>query len=312
MNDTNKMPLTSIILVNFNGSNDTIECLESINKIRYSNYNVFVIDNNSRDTEKQKLVNFFHKDNVKKMKLILNHTNLGFSGANNIGIKLALAENAHYVCLLNNDTIVDDEFLINMVEIAERNYEIGSVCPMIREYYNRERISYGGGEINYFKGSVFIYGINSYDVSLMNKSRYITFASGCCMLLKRQLLTKIGFLPEKYFLYFEDTEYSIKISKSNYKIWYDSTTAIYHKESVSTGKGSSIYQYYFVRNRLLFIKNNFGNKEKISAYPITILYIIKKILKNEFGIKNVIDAVKDFGVGKTGKRLENEDVPDER
>ena len=288
----------SIILVNFNGSDDTIECIKSLEQLIYPNYNIIVVDNASEPEQIMKL-DSISSDGVH---IIKSKENLGFSGGNNLGIKHAFKLGAQYVCLLNNDTVVDKMFLNYLVDRIELDYNIGIVCPKICEYYNKKRISYGGGEINYTKGGCFIYGINVYDEKIMNQSRPITFASGCCMLIRKEVIDKIGYLPEEYFLYYEDTDYSVRTIEFGFRIWYDSNAVIWHKESVSTGKGSPNYQYYFTRNRLMFIRKNFMVKNKLTAYPITFMYIIKSIIQKKFGFKHSFLGVKDFVLGNKGKR----------
>ena len=294
-----KTPVVYIVILNYNGIEDTVECIESLNKIEYSNYRIVVVDNDSNLDNKIQLEKFKAFNNVD---LIYNSENLGYAGGNNEGIKYAINNGAEYVCVANNDIVVDPAFLKNMVDMALQQTNTGIVCPQIREYYNRDRISYGGGEINYYKGGVTICGINSYDEKVMNTPRSITFGHGCCMLIKKEVLSTVGLLPENYFLYYEDTDYSYRVVHNGYTINYCPSSIIYHKESVSTVKDSPNYQYYFTRNRLMFIKNNLKKKYKICAYPFTFMYILKKILQKKFELENVHDAVYDFIHNIGGKR----------
>lgn len=290
-------PFVTIILVNYNTGEHTVECINSLSDIMYSNYEVIIVDNASDENDIEKLRMIQNP----KVRLIESKQNLGFSGGNNLAIKEALKK-SDYVMLLNNDTTVEKDFLTEMINRANSSNEIGVVCPKIFNYYNRQEISYGSADINYFKGGVYIYGINERNETVYNTPREITFATGCCMLIKKEVLEKAGFLPEEYFLYFEDTDYSVKILKSGFKMWYEPKAVIYHKESVSTEKCSPNYQYYFSRNRFMFIRNNFPNKYKITAYPISFLYIIKSILKGRFNVSNCYEGIRDFFLGKKGKR----------
>jgi hypothetical protein len=290
-------PFVSIILVNYNTAEHTLECVDSLNNIDYKNYEIVIVDNLSRTEDVEKLNSITNS----KVTVIKNKENSGFSGGNNLAIKMVL-EKSDYILLLNNDTTVEKDFLNIMINKAESESDIGVVCPKIFNYYNRTEVSYGSADINYFKGGVFIYGINEKNEKVYNTSREITFATGCCMLIKAETLRKTGLLPEEYFLYFEDTDYSMKVMKSGYKMWYEPMAVIYHKESVSTEKCSPNYQYYFSRNRFMFIKKNFELKNKITAYPVSFMYIVKSILKGDFDIKNSFAGLRDFLIGKTGKR----------
>lgn len=288
-----------IILVNYNGAKDTVECLNSLYTVNYKNKKIYVVDNNSSEDDLEYLESFIDCSYVKLIKL---EENLGFSGGNNIGIKEALADGCKVIGLLNNDTTVEDDFLNQLVIKLFSDKRIGAVVPQIRDYYNESMVTYGGGEINYLKGSVFIEGINRYEDSINNTERFVTFGHGCCLFLKKEVILKIGLLPEEYFLYFEDADYSIQIVKSGYRIMYCPKSIIYHKESASTKKGSDNFQYYFTRNRFYFIKKNFKLLSKLTAYPISVLYLIKKMLLKEFELKNIKVGLIDYSRGKTGKR----------
>ena len=288
-----------ILLVNYNGAKDTVECLNSLYTVNYKNKKIYVVDNNSSEDDLEYLESFIDCSYVKLIKL---EENLGFSGGNNIGIKEALADGCKVIGLLNNDTTVEDDFLNQLVIKLFSDKRIGAVVPQIRDYYNESMVTYGGGEINYLKGSVFIEGINRYEDSINNTERFVTFGHGCCLFLKKEVILKIGLLPEEYFLYFEDADYSIQIVKSGYRIMYCPKSIIYHKESASTKKGSDNFQYYFTRNRFYFIKKNFKLLSKLTAYPISVLYLIKKMLLKEFELKNIKVGLIDYSRGKTGKR----------
>ncbi|MFP7421403.1 glycosyltransferase family 2 protein [Streptococcus ruminicola] len=288
-----------IILVNYNGAKDTIECLNSLKNIYYSNKCVYIVDNNSNEEDVKYLENNVDYFDVKIIKL---KENLGFSGGNNLGIKKAMADGCEVIGLLNNDTTVEVDFLNQLVVKLFSDEKIGAVVPQVRDYYNEGIVSYGGGEINYLKGSVFIEGINRYEDSINNTERCVTFGHGCCLFIKSEVISKVGLLPEEYFLYFEDADYSIQLTKSGYKILYCPESIIYHKESVSTKKGSDNFQYYFTRNRFYFIKKNFKTLSKLTAYPISILYLIKKMTLKEFELKNIKAGLKDFFRRKMGKR----------
>ncbi|CAD0180095.1 glycosyltransferase family 2 protein [Streptococcus thermophilus] len=289
-----------IILVNYNGAKDTIECLNSLHTVNYLNKLIYVVDNNSNKDD----VDYLEKKkiNFPEVRIIKLKENIGFSGGNNVGIKEAMADGCEVIGLLNNDTIVETDFLNQLVVKLFSDERIGAVVPQIRDYFNKSIVTYGGGEINYLKGSVFIEGINRYEDSINNAERCVTFGHGCCLFMKSKVISKVGLLPEEYFLYFEDADYSIQLTNSGYKILYCPESIIYHKESVSTKKGSDNFQYYFTRNRFYFIKKNFKLLSKLTAYPISVLYLIKKMLLKEFELKNIKVGLIDYSRGKTGKR----------
>lgn len=291
-------PKVSVIIVNYNGIEDTLECLESLKKCEYNNLSIIIVDNASDDVNIKKL----NEIEGAFIKVLYNNENLGFSGGNNVGIRVALEEKADLVCLLNNDTIVEADFIPAMVNRLLVSDKVSVVSPMIKDYYSMERISYAGGDINSFKGGVFIEGINSYDEQRMQVARRITFASGCCMLIRAEVFKYIGYLTEDYFLYYEDTDFSKRVINAGYEMFYEPKAVIYHKESVSTELYSDNYQYYFVRNRLKFISENLTLINKLTAYPWTVLYILKKIFEKKFMLKNVQLAIYDFLNHNYGKK----------
>ena len=288
--------LVYIILINYNSKIHTVECVKSLNNIFYKNYKILIIDNNSEDNDFSEI-----EDLNNKVLVIKNKSNFGFAAANNIGIEIALKNNAEYILLLNNDTVVTPNFLNILIDEYENDNNIGICTSKILYYDFRDTIWYGGGSINKIKGNICIDDLNKKDFE-NKKSKECEFASGCCMLLSSEVINKVGLMSEKYFLYYEDVDYSSKFLKASYKIKYCPKSVIYHKESVSTKKFSYLYQYYFVRNRLIFIKENLDFIYKLTAYPITILWVIKKIICKNFNIRPCALGIKDFLINRYGKK----------
>lgn len=291
--------LVYIILINYNSKVHTIECLESLSELNYINYRIIIVDNNSIDNDFDKV-----KSKYNNVYIINNKKNYGFAGANNIGIKYALDNKADYILLLNNDTTVDKDFLSVLVNESEKNKKVAICTSKILYYGSKNKIWYGGGGISYFKGNSQIYNLNCDNDSINNKNMYCNFASGCCMLINSEALKKVGLMNEEYFLYYEDVDYCIKFLNAGYKIYYVPESIIFHKESISTKKYSYLYQYYFARNRLLFIKKNFNMLNKITAYPISILWLLYKILNRTFNFKPCIEGIKDFLIHNYGMKEE--------
>ncbi|MBE6049619.1 MAG: glycosyltransferase family 2 protein [Clostridium sp.] len=292
-----KEPLVYIILVNYNGVEHTLECIESLQKINYKNFKIIVVDNASFD-DCCNIVSKKYKD----VYCIQSSENLGFAAGNNIGIKVALKEKADYILLLNNDTTVEKNFLNILVDEQFKSTEVGVTISKIKNYYNRNIIWYAGGDIDLFKANTIIYGLREEDKGQFNTKKEVGFASGCCMLINREVIENVGYLDESYFLYYEDTDYSVRIRKGGYKMIYCPESVIYHKESVSTERFSENYQYYFVRNRLLFTKNNMSLKSKLTGYCMFILWFIKMISTKKFNINPCLEGLGDFIRKVYGKR----------
>lgn len=291
----NEDKLVYIVLINYNAVKHTRECVESLLRVDYRNFRILIVDNNSKDPVDELLG--IDKDIV----IIKNKTNLGFAGGNNVGIKYALDHGADFVLLLNNDTVVDSHFLTIMMNQALANHA-AIVCPKILNYYERNKVMYAGGDISQFKGGVTIEGAGKVDSKKWDKTRKITFAHGCCMLIDKTVFGQAGFLPEEFFLYYEDTAFSAILNHKGLNLIYTGNAVIYHKESVSVKKGSSDFQYYFVRNRLLFVAKYIDKQYKIFAWIYSWAFICKGIFIRNFEIANCIQAVRDYKYHNFGER----------
>jgi len=292
-------PKVFIIILNWNGRDDTLECLKSLKNNDYPNYEVVIIDNGSKDK-------FSISDS--KIKVIYNKKNLGFSKGNNIGIKYALENNADYILLLNNDTIVSNNFLSKIVKVAESNNNYGIIGPKIY-FPDSKRIWFAGGKINWLYNKGTMRGFNEIDHGQYNKPEiqetdYITC---CCALIKKEVIEKIGLIPEEYFLYYEDTDWSLKAQKQGYRCVFVPSAIIWHKGSKSSIAESSSYIYYHIRNGLILAKKYAPWYIKPFIY-IDIAWRTKKqilkyifIPKKRIWAKYILLGIKDFYFNKKGK-----------
>jgi GT2 family glycosyltransferase len=253
-----------VSILNFNGEKDTIECLRSLSNLRRSSFElrIIVIDNASS----RRII--LDKDLTSKIdiKLIKNQTNLGFSGGHNIAIKYALENGADYILILNNDTYVDKDFLTNLLKVGESDDSVGILVPKIyfapgfefhKNRYAKKEIGkvlwYAGGEIDWANIIGHHRGVDEVDRGQFDKIQETELATGCCMLIKRKVFEKVGNFDDKYFLYYEDTNLTMRAEKNNFRIIYVPESVIWHKNAESSGgSGSTLQDYYITRNRLLF------------------------------------------------------------
>lgn len=283
-------PLVYIILVNYNGYSDTLECVNSLLKIKYSNYKILIVDNASKDAPLLKKDKFLNRN----AEIIYASDNLGFSDGNNIGIKYAMNFNPDYILLLNNDTIVDFDFLNTLVETAEKVPEAGIVTGKI--YYNgSSNLWYCGGEYNRKTGFTNQVIYDEYERNIKD----ISFASGCLMLISRDCILNTGFLCDDFFMYSEDTDYCCRVLDKGYRILFNPESVIYHKVSASAGNNTPFQQYYLIRNNLIMIKRH-GTK-RVLAYLNRTFQCLKDILKGRSGVRPIIWAYSDFLKDKSGK-----------
>ena len=254
----------AIVILNFNGRDDTIECLASIRQLSTNNSQLttIVVDNGS--TERFRIDDLRLKNG--QIEILRNEENLGFSGGNNVGIRYALENGANYITLLNNDTLVDKSLTEELLKVFESDRQIGIVAPKIyfapgfefhKNRYKKEEqgkvLWYGGGLIDWKSILASHRGVDEVDNGQYGEVRETDFASGCCMMVKREVFEKVGLLDEKYFLYYEDSDFSIRAKKAGFKIIFAPQATLWHKNAASAhGSGSSLQDYYITRSRLLF------------------------------------------------------------
>ncbi|MBI3671348.1 glycosyltransferase family 2 protein [Candidatus Azambacteria bacterium] len=302
-----KYPSVAIILLNWNGDEDTIECIKSVSKINYKNYKIFVVDNNSEKKSLEALRPFC----VGGVELIENKENLGFSGGNNVGIEKALKNGFDYILLLNNDTTVEPDFLDELVKVAESDEKIGAVGSKIYFYFepDRNKIWYGGGKFSWFGGGEHMqYGHIDADYPNDTKPREVDYITGCVFLIKSDIVKKIGVLPEEYFMYYEDVDWSLSVRKAGYKTMYSPKAVVYHKVTRSIKKiGSPRILYYHMRNALLLSKRHAPKPIYWGIlmwgwykYAKQLLKLVILPSKKEES-KMIIKGIKDFYAGKFGK-----------
>ena len=232
------------------------------------------------------------------IKLIRSDKNLGFAGGNNLGI---IAANGKYIFLINNDTILKDFNVQALIDRLESSDKIGVVCPKIRFTWNNCPIQYAGytplSRITVRNEAI---GFGEEDKGQYEIAHPTPYAHGASMLIKREAIEKVGLMPECYFLYYEELDWSMMFTREGYQIWYEPACTIYHKESKTTGQNSPLRTYYITRNRLLLVKRNYTGINKYLAYGYLIGLvaprdIIKTGIKGQYDLlKATCKGIKDF------------------
>lgn len=288
-------PEVSIIILNWNGLEDTIECLESLKNIVYPEYTIILVDNGSANNESEKLKSLFGD----YIDLIQNDKNYGFAKGNNIGIKRALDQySPDYILLLNNDIIVHPRFLNELISVAVRKSEIGIVGPKTYWYSEPSRLQFTTARVNLWTGTVTVPFAGQLDNEQQNDVEETDYCLGACFLIKYPVIKRIGLLKEKYFTYWEETDYCIRARKAGFTCIYCPEAKIWHKNDNSFNSERTIY--YYSRNRLLFVRENASKAQKCSFFLFyflfdlwrTIAYILLKKRNLLFLIK-YLQGIKD-------------------
>jgi len=242
-------PLISIVTINCNQLEVTCEFLESTKKLVYPNYEIILVDNASDEDPSEVIQKRFPH-----VKYIRSLTNLGFSGGNNVGIVSASGD---FYFIVNNDTEVTPTLLDNLIEPFFSDDSIGIVSPKIRYFSHPNIIQYAGyTEINPFTGRNRPYGFKQEDHGQFDIPGPTSYAHGAAMMVKRKVVNEVGLMPEEFFIYYEELDWSAQVRKAGYTIFYQPTALIFHKESMTMGKESLRKAFYQNRNRILFMRRN--------------------------------------------------------
>jgi len=252
-------PKIAIIVINWNTYKLTFECLKSLEKITYKNHTVFLVDNGSVDGSGDKLYSEFPKTFYLK-----NEKNIGFTGANNLAIEKAIKQNFDYVLLLNSDTEVIPNFLGHLVKRMEIAKTLAAVQPLILNYGKGDTIWNAGGSFNRFFGLSITRNKNKIYAPELKIDSLTEWISGCCILVKTDVIKEIGLLDDRFFAYFEDVDWSIRMKSKGYKLGVEPKSIIYHHQSGSLVKNNtsnegalSPYAYYLnLRNHIYLIKKH--------------------------------------------------------
>jgi GT2 family glycosyltransferase len=269
------MPLISIITVNYNQAQATIDLLTSI-KLHGSHFplEIILVDNGSRENKE-----LDYKACCKDIKYIRSEKNLGFAAGNNLGIQQATG---NYLFLVNNDTEFTTGLVDTLMQTMEAHPVIGIISPMIKYDEQRDVIQYAGfTSMNYYTCRNKCIGQFEVD-----KGQYkglvgpTGYCHGAAMMISRTAIEKAGVMAENFFLYYEEMDWCEKIKRAGFQVWVNATATIYHKESLAVGKNSALKEYFMNRNRILFIRRNANLLQRCFFYLYFLSFVTtRNVLK---------------------------------
>jgi len=328
--ETKGWPRVAIIILNYNGWQDTIECLESLKRVTYPNYEVIIVDNGSSDDSVEKIENWIRSYNIPEYKfsqpqarkLFINkcenrkigmqriilfslEENIGFCAGNNLGLKQALINNIPYAVILNNDTIVDKNFLFPLVKYAETHPDIGLLGGQIRYADEPGTVWWAGGKFNSWLGVKYLY--HNKPIEKVPTAPFFTdWISGCMTFIPLSIFSKVGGYDELFFIWCDEWDLSLRVAKAGYKLVVIPTSIIYHKVGKTLGKISPLTYYYSGRNLLLLRHRYLPFWKQIFFFTMyfpykflqSILYTIKF---KDFYFIFYWDMVLDFIFNRFGK-----------
>lgn len=297
----NLPPKVSIILLNYNGAKDTIDCLKSLTNISYGNYNIVIVDNLSTDDSIIEIEAYLSSNGSDytmasssdealkneelhaKLTVLKTDHNGGYGYGNNVGIKFALAHGADYVLIINNDTVVEPDFLNPMVMLCEEDGNIGIVSGKIYFYDKPDVIWFNGGKYYPYTAKVVHVNFNEKETG-QKPPEDITFISGCLWLIPGKIIDRVGLINEEYFMYVEDLEFCCRVLRESFSLRVCEESIIYHKVGGSSGGHLSEFSIYWTsRNHCKLIKSEQEKMSKLCAYLYLIFFkSLKMALKGNY------------------------------
>lgn len=263
-------PLVSIVTLTWNTTEVTCDFLRSINEHNtYQNLEVIIVDNGSKENPTATFKAIYPEAIV-----ICNGKNLGFTGGNNVGIKAAKGE---YLFIVNNDTEFTPGLIEGLVEVFQKYPDAGMVSPKFHYFFHKGTIEYAGyNSVNVFTGRNGMVGCREKDQGQYDQLSVTNYAHGGGMMVPRKVVDEVGALPEEFFIYYEEFDWSEQIKRRGYKIYYQPKSLIYHKESMTTGKSSPFKTFYHTKNRILFMRRNVSTPNFLIFLSYFVFFTVPK------------------------------------
>jgi len=261
-------PLVYIIVLNWNGKDLTLDCLKSLIKVQYDNYKILVVDNGSIDDSVSAI-----KLRYPNIDILRIDSNIGYAAGNNAGFKHVKKVNPKYIIFLNNDTIVDENFIEPLVNPLIKNSNIGQTAPKIFYAIDKNRIWYAGGKVNLWLGQIYHIGIRKKDSIKYSESQSIDYATGCCFCMSYQDFEEIGGFDEAFQMYGEDVDLSLRIRSYGKKILYAPNSIVWHEVSATIGGNLNVKKMMLKLSGIFIIMKNHSNIIQIVSGFLFLIFL---------------------------------------
>jgi GT2 family glycosyltransferase len=291
-------PSIAVVIVNWNGRQDTLETIESLRQNDYENFRMIVVDNGSTDGSLEAL------RPLDDVALVENGANLGMAKANNAGVRRALESRPDQILLLNNDVKVAPDMLAQLGAALERDPSVGIVAPKMYYYDEPDVLWFAGGSISRWKGDSSHDGMEERDAGQYDDEREVDYVSSCAMLGRREVFEQVGPEDPSFFIYFGETDYCVRARNLGWGVRYVPQAVLWHKVSRTMGSGSPNYWQQYTRSRVIFVRWNFGLRQKLAALAYILLWDTPRLLAH-FARRRKLECVPAYfrGLGE-GLRLE--------
>ncbi len=272
-NRPNGQPTVWAVVLNWNRPKDTYACVESLRKSDYYSLNIIVVDNGSNEENYKELTR-----SVSGVHFIRSDVNLGFARGNNLGIQYALENDADYILILNNDTIIDSQMVTKIVEAMETDPKIGIAGPVIYYINDKDAVWFAGQR---FKPPLYVVRRGLHLKQPMRPVEDVDFVSGCGMMLRRETIERVGIFSSDYFMYYEDLDLCLRAKKAGYRIICVTGAKMWHAVSASSGGSDSpIKQYHQVRSSLIFYRRHVRGAALVVNISLRLLHAALSVIKH--------------------------------
>lgn len=293
-------PLVIPVILNTNRRADTLACLDSLMQTQYPNMHIILLDNSSTDSSVEAIQTQFPLVQIMHLK-----ANLGYAGNNNVGIEEAIRRGADWVFVLNEDVVLDKDCLQCLVEVGESDSKIGIVGPMVYHFDEPTVIQSAGGMLGKYWESTHL-GKNEPDQGQYKEPHLVEWISGCAILVRRTAIEQAGMLDADYFIYWEETEWCIRIGRAGWKIIHVPQAKLWHKGVQRNYSPKPSFTYYAARNHLVTLSKH---KAPLIAWAYTwfqifrtlVSWTVRPMWKNMHEHRNTLwRGVLDFLHGRQG------------
>jgi GT2 family glycosyltransferase len=264
----------AIVLVNYRGATDTVECVRSLMNSTYRDLTITIVENGSQDGSIEHL-----RAVCPQVELLVNEQNLGFAEGNNVGIRHVLRTDCRYVLLLNNDTVVQPDSLEELIGALNRQSDAGIVGGKILYFDKPNVIWFAGGRFNDRSSFGAHEGIGEIDSPSFSREKTCDYMTGCCLLARREVFDAIGLFGKEYFAYLEDAEFCVRARRKGFKVLYVPSSRVYHKVSSTSSWDSPMYLYFNLRNKLLYLRRNCVVTDWLPYFPRLCYFYLRQFLR---------------------------------
>ena len=314
MTERTPLPKVAVITLNWRNYKDTIECLESLLKQEYPDFQIFVLDNGSNDGSAEGIEDWGQRlgsnfssvqaDNAEQLSfnqkviLLKSRENLGYTGGNNFACRAAMKTGTHYIWFINNDTVHDSKALLALVEAAQTSSRAGMVCSKVFYFFKTDTVESMGSTLILPFGIFRHIGQGSKNTEIDSMPKEVPYIYACSFLVNVELIHEVGLLDERYFLIREESDWSLRARRKSWKLYAVPDSKVWHKVSTSIGKRSELFFYYVTRNTLLFMWKHYPIFMPLTA--LSMLFLVSGLIfvDNFFSMrKNLFGKLKMMALG---------------